>query len=381
MRRQRAALIVAFLAFSITAVGRADAALHPGDKVAVMVFNHPELSGDHVVDAAGNVSIPIAGTVSALNVEPDELAHRLQTRLTPYVRYAAVNVQLTVQNTSIFVAGGPVGVVTYAAGMTLASAVDVMNSPAAAPQVDANNTSTVAQHDVTQGALDLQNGPVDFHRVRIVRDGKTLGPYDVLAMRATGDSGPALVPNDTIALQDKPVKVEVVGDVGRPGSAYLNADEPLSETISQVGGLAPTSSESGITLYRGGQPMPVSIGGPEFSQPAQNGDRLVVPRAPNVDVLGNVVKPGDTMLRGNTTLVSAIYYAGGPAKYANLKAVTVVHGGVRKQYNLANIQKGGTGDNPVLVDGDLVQVPQGSTFEWSDIWSGLGAIGLLGLHL
>ena len=381
MRGQRVALIAATLAFTVVVAGRAEAALHPGDKVTVVVYNHPELSGDHTVDASGNVSVPIAGTVAALDVEPDELARRVRIRLAPYVRYAAVNVQLMTQNTSIFVAGGPIGVLTYAPGMTVASVVDSLNEAVSQPQADVQNAQTISRHNVSQSALDLENGPIDFHRVRVMRDGKSLGPYDVLALRAAGDPGPSLQPNDTIALANKPIAVNITGAVERPGTAYLNTNEPLSEAVSQVGGLADSSRETGLILYRGGQPTQVSIGGPEFSQPAQPGDRLVIPRAVRVDVLGNVVKPGDTLLRGNNTLVSAIYYAGGPAKYANLKAVTLIRGDSRTQYDLTRLQHGATGDNPVMQDGDVVQVPQGSTFEWGQLWSGLGALGLFGIRL
>jgi hypothetical protein len=35
----------------------------------------------------------------------------------------------------------------------------------------------------------------------------------------------------------------------------------------------------------------------------------------------------------------------------------------------------------VLADGDMVQVPQGSTFEWGDIWGAIGSLGLFGVHI
>jgi protein involved in polysaccharide export with SLBB domain len=377
-------LCCAVLALTLVAVGpaiaRAEAALHPGDKIEVTVYNHPELSATRTVDAAGNVSLPLAGTVAALNLAPDAVAASVKDRLAPYVRDVAVQVQLSSQSDSIFVSGGPIGVIKYEPGMTISSVVDHLQAGTPVPTVD-NTNHTVAGHDVANSPLDLVNGPIDFDRVSLLRDGKTIGPLDVLALRTAGQPGPILQPGDTIELSNKPIAVPVQGDVERPGTAYLNEDEPLSTAIDQVGGTAATSTLSGIVLTRNGTSQTVSIGNPLLSQPAQRGDRLVVPRAPRVDVLGNVTKPGDTLLRGNTSLVSAIYYAGGPAQFANLKAVTVVHDGVRKQYNLTKIQKGGTGDNPTLSDGDIVLVPQGSTFEWNSVWSGLGALGLFGVHI
>jgi protein involved in polysaccharide export with SLBB domain len=381
MRFQRAALVAAAVAFTGFTGAQAEAALHPGDKIDVTVYNHPELSGSHTLDASGNVALPIIGNVSALNVEPSDLAERLKARYAQYVRQVAVDVQLDAQSASVFVAGGPNGVLRYQPGMTLTSVVDRLQSQNPAPALDDANATTVSAHDVASGPLDLINGPIDFHKVTIERDNKVLGPYDLLALRASGQTGPTLIPDDTIRLVDKPVMVSVQGDVEKPGTAYLTDKEPLMQAIVQVGGTAATSSQAAITLVRDGQSRVISMGNPLFSQPAQNGDHIVVPRAPSVDVLGNVVKPGQTMLRGNTTLVSAIYYAGGPAQYANLKSVEVMHNGERKVYNLAKIQSGHTGDNPELADGDVVMVPQGSTFQWNSIWNALGALGLFGVRL
>jgi protein involved in polysaccharide export with SLBB domain len=383
MRNRRAALVAAVVAFTAVSGARAEAALHPGDKIDVTVYNHPELSGTRTLDASGNVALPIVGTISALNVEPAALADRLKNRLAPYVREVAVDVQLNAQSESIFVAGGPNGVLRYQPGMKMSSVVDLLQSRNLAPAADATNAAgaAVSAQNVAAGPLDLMNGPINFHKVGIQRDNHSLGTYDLLALRARGQAGPTLIPNDTIQLVDKPVMVSVLGDVMKPGVAYLNADEPLAQAIVQVGGGAGTSSQSSITLERGGESKVISSGDPAFSQPAQTGDHIVVPRAPRVDVLGNVAKPGETLLRGNTTLVSAIYYAGGPAQYANLKSVEVMHGGQRKVYNLANVQKGGTGDNPPLSDGDVVMVPQGSKFQVSDIWSALGSLGLFGVRL
>jgi protein involved in polysaccharide export with SLBB domain len=265
--------------------------------------------------------------------------------------------------------------------MTIASAVDYLQRTAATPTPDTQNVPQVAKHDVDTGSLDLVNGPINFHDVTILRNGAKLDSVDVIQLHETGGAGPALQPNDTIQLVDKPVAVAVSGDVERPGTAHLNANETLTQALSQVGGLAASSRVDHLQLVRDGASQYVSVGSPVFSQPAQNGDKIIVARATHVDVLGSVAKPGDTMLRGSNTLVSAIYYAGGPVKFANLRAVQVIRNGQKQQYDLGKLQKGGNGDNPELADGDVVFVPQGSTFQWSDVWGALGSIGLFGVHL
>lgn len=379
--RYRGAVLAAALMFGATVAASADSTLRPGDKIDVNVFNHPELSGKRTLDASGNVSLPVAGTISALNVGVTDVAARVRERLVPYVRNVAVQVQLDAQGGSIFVAGGPNGVIPFAAGLTLASIVDRLNQRGPAPVPDAANQQQIAPHDVAMSTLGLENGPIDFRRVGVLRDGKTLGPFDIIALRQSGGTGVVLQPGDTIQLVNKAIKVEVTGDVGHPGLAYLDAKEPLSQALTQVGGAAASARVTDLQLVRDGTSQLVSLGSPVFSEPARDNDRLVVPRATRVDVLGTVVKPGDTLLRGDTTLVSAIYYAGGPAKFANLRAVQVIHQGQKKVFDLRRLEKGGNGENPQLSDGDVVFVPQGSTFQWSDIWSGLGALGLFGVKL
>jgi protein involved in polysaccharide export with SLBB domain len=374
-------VITTALLFS-TNVRSAQAALHPGDKVEVQVYNHPELSGVRTLDAMGNVSVPVAGTVAAANLEPRDVAERIRSRLAPYVRKVAVQVRLDTQSESIFVAGGPGGSVKYVPGETLSSVVDRLQAPHVTPQAQSQATGDTAGVVRGSDAVDLYNGAVDFRRVSIMRDRTVMGPYDLLALRAGGQMGPALAPNDTIQLVNKPIAVTITGDVQHPGIAYLREGEPLAQALSQVGGASPTTAtESGIVLDRAGSANKVSLGGDQFSQPAQNGDRLFVPRAPHVDVVGNVTKPGDTVLRGTPTLVSAIYYAGGPSQYANLKAVQVIHGSDKHTYNLDSLRKGRAGENPTLADGDVVLVPQGSTFDIGQVWSAIGALGLFGLRL
>jgi protein involved in polysaccharide export with SLBB domain len=355
--------------------------LHPGDKIDVTVFNHPELSGMRTIDATGNVSLPVAGSIVVLNLGSDAVANIVRDRLAPYVRDVAVQVKLDTQTSSIFVAGGPNGVIPYIPGMTIASAVAYLARGGSAKPTDSANAQQVAMIEAGPGGVDIVNGPIDFHRVTILRNGARLESLDMIRLRETGQTGPTLQPNDTIQLVDKPVAVQINGDVERPGTAYLEANEPLSQALKQVGGPAATSRIDQLQLVRGGQTQYVSLGSPAFSQPAINGDQLIVPRAMHVDVLGNVTKPGDTMLRGSNTLVSAIYYAGGPARFANLRAVQVIRNGKKAQYDLGKVQKGGGGDNPELADGDVVFVPQGSSFQWSDVWGALGALGLFGVHL
>ena len=373
------ALIAAIVASHATPAFAATT-LHPGDKIDVVVYTHPDLSSTVTIASDGNISLPVAGSLQAQGLEPDALAAHIQARLAPMVKMASVRVALEEQSKNIFVAGGPSGVLVYEPGEALANILDRLQfSPTHRAQQSAVTPHEVDgfAQQVSTAPLDIFDGPIDFTHVSIMRDGKQMGPFNVIALREAGDRGPTLSPDDTIELTNKPIAVHVRGDVAQPGTAYLNPNDPLERAIDQVGGTTNTSSQSALTLVRNGQAQVASLGNAVFAAPATAGDTVIVARAPRIDVYGTVAKPGETYLRGNNSLVAAIYSAGGPDRYANLKAVQVIHNGVKTEYNLARLQKGHDGENPPLVDGDVVFVPQGSTLDASLIFQAIASLGFL----
>jgi protein involved in polysaccharide export with SLBB domain len=359
-------VLALLLAASI--VTPAAAAVHPGDRVAVLVYNHPELSEQTIVDGSGKISLPLAGGVDTTNLDPAQIAARVRYALKPYVRKVAVDVQLVTQGASIFVAGGPGGVLAYSPGENLAGALAQLRAQAAA----VNNVA------LGQAATsELENGRIDLQHVQIVRDGTVIGPLDATSS-GLGNGGAAILQSgDTIQLQNKPVAVTVRGEVKVPAVAYLNPTDPMSAALTQTGGELPTSATNEITIERGGVTHHVALGSPEFSEPAQTGDVIVVPRAPVVGVVGMVVKPGDVTLTNDRTLLSALYAAGGIQRWADLKKVRVLHRGSPVTYDVTALTHGDVSQNPPLDDGDTVFVPEGHKIDWTPFFAGIGvAIGI-----
>lgn len=67
-----------------------------GDKIAVVVFGQPDLSGDSTVDRTGNIRMPIVGEVPAAALTPGELEKNIGRALEQgYVRRPVVNVKIT----------------------------------------------------------------------------------------------------------------------------------------------------------------------------------------------------------------------------------------------------------------------------------------------
>lgn len=340
------------------------AQIHPGDTVSVVVYNHPDLSARVTVDAAGDIALPLAGTVPARGTEPDQLAQRVRASLSRYIPKVAVAVQLVGRNQSIFVSGGPGGVLPYTPGETLSGAIAQLQSPqGVAPNTTSSTPANAATHDLLHGRVNLQ-------QVTILRDTRVLGPYNATALHMNGGIDPSLLPGDTIQLVDKPIRVDIHGEVREPGTAYLNDGESLSEALLQVGGLTPTSATTNILLKRGQSERVVAAGGPELSTPARDGDSMTVQRAPHVGVFGAVQKPGDLVLAGDESLLSAVYNAGGPVKHANVSHVLLLRSGSYTIHDITGLTRSPEkNDNPTLRDGDAVYVPEGRNFDWNSIWA------------
>jgi hypothetical protein len=70
------------------------AALHPGDILDIVIFDHPELSGQATVSKDGSVSVPLIGRVRAAGTEPDTLARRIELGLGQFLYRPAVDVHV-----------------------------------------------------------------------------------------------------------------------------------------------------------------------------------------------------------------------------------------------------------------------------------------------
>lgn len=368
------ATIVASGAFFCCAGAASATTLHPGDKISIDVYNHPELAAQSAtLDSTGHVSVPLAGLVDAENISPTQLSSRIAARLAPYVRKPAVDVQLLAQGQNIFVVGGPGGVLQYSPGETLAGALAQVAGGAGGAGATLDPSETAAR--------ELQYGSIDLRHVVIERDGRNLPPVNVANLTAGGNAGPALHPDDTIKLREKPIPVAVRGEVKGPGVAHLDPDEPLSNALLQVGGVNDATSSVQFLLTRAGKQMVVTTSSPEYREPAQSGDQIYVPHAERVAVVGQVIKPGSVMLQGDNSLLSALYYAGGPSSYGDIKHVSVIHQGVQEEYDVTKLTHGGPGANPELADGDTVFVPEGHKIDFRGIFAGIASAAFIPFRL
>jgi polysaccharide export outer membrane protein len=367
-------LLAAAISFSPAASFAADqvTTLHPGDKVAISVYNHPELTSTPVVDAAGNVTMSLIGSVPATSRTAEQLAQEIQMKLKRYVVSPAVDVQLSESTGSVFIVGPMSGVLTYSPGETLLSALaQAQSMQNVAPSMPGTVGGTVSTSSATLDLRTLRESSIDLRHVVIRRDGHDMAPINVEELLSSGLSGPYLMPSDTIALHDRPVRVGVQGIVHHPVDAHLYPDEPLVDALRQAGGVDDTAAGYHFTLVRDGQSYAVSTLSPQLSAPAQAGDMLVVPQAPRVVIAGQVQKPGPVAVQGDPTLLSALYLAGGPQTNGDISHVSVFHDGKQVRYDLTKMHDGRLMQNPVLADGDSVFVPTAHRLNFATLFQGI----------
>ncbi len=364
-----------------TAMADAAPIVHPGDTLGVDVLNYAAVIDDSqgrlkaldtnniVVASDGSISIPVAGTIRVAGKSTREIGALIQKRLSQYVRDPSVSVRLVQQSQLVFLTGATVGTLPYLPGETLSSVLGQLRR-----QFEEDLGSAQTASDKNGGVLS--RSAIDLRHIVLERDRHVGQPIDGEQLLASGHPGPAISPGDTLLLVDKPVRVDVRGEVAAPGPIYLYHTDTLEQALLEAGGPLGSASTADASLVRNGKDVPLPLGGAALRQIPENGDTIIVRAAPHVTVLGQVPTPGEFTLKNGSTLLSALYVSGGPTKWANVKDIQVVHDGVRTSYDLRGLQHGDDAPNVQLVDGDIVYVPEGHRIDASLFFQGLvGALG------
>jgi len=89
-----------------------------------------------------------------------------------------------------------------------------------------------------------------------------------------------------------------------------------------------------------------------------------------VHIWGEVHTPGEYLVPDGTTVLDLISKAGGPTEYASLHKVRITHAVARSPRHLildlkAYLEKDDYGPPPVLLPGDVVQVPWNRWYRWT----------------
>jgi polysaccharide export outer membrane protein len=126
--------------------------------------------------------------------------------------------------------------------------------------------------------------------------------------------------------------VSILGEVAKPGVFPVLGTLSLLDVISEAGGTTPTASNQ-VMIQRGLDGSMLTV---NFSKNARDsfaanvevhpGDKILVPRAGMVYVIGNVNRPGGFVMlnQGSMSLLQALAMAEGPTSTASLNRARLI---------------------------------------------------------
>lgn len=163
--------------------------------------------------------------------------------------------------------------------------------------------------------------------------------------------------------------VSVLGQVEKPGLVSISTPRSLVDVLAMAGGLTDVADRH-ITIERGGNSRGVAeVFLSNRADDALNanvdifpGDRILVPRAGVVYVLGDVGRPGGYVMQNNSriTVLQAIAMAAGVNKTASVARARLIHN-TNGQYRerdlpLKDIEEGKAPDELLQAD-DVIFIP------------------------
>jgi protein involved in polysaccharide export with SLBB domain len=140
---------------SLAAAAIAPAKLQPGDKIRITVYGEDKLSGDYQLDQSGQISLPLAGTITAQGLTQAELEQALAKKFrNQYLKDPKVTV--TVATLEPFYLIGEVqkpGQYPYQSGLNVLTALAI----AGGPTYRANRTTVQIQR---RGETSMHEYPI-----------------------------------------------------------------------------------------------------------------------------------------------------------------------------------------------------------------------------
>jgi protein involved in polysaccharide export with SLBB domain len=206
--------------------------LGPNDQIAVSVYGVQEYSGDLLVSAEGNVSIPNVGLirVAGLTIEAatQKIKNTMGSTVYTYLRSGGSKISVTLSKirtikVTIIGANRPA---TY----RLSSLANVFN------------------------ALYVSGGPTafgSFREIELLRDNKLFKKIDLYRMLLNGDQSDnvGLKDNDVIRIPSYKTRVSIEGQVKRPGIFEVLPNENFANILAFASGFTDTAYQASVKVF------------------------------------------------------------------------------------------------------------------------------------
>ena len=220
----------------------------------------------------------------------------------------------------------------------------------------------VADSDLSQASI-----------TRVQGDKSVVIPVDVAAMRSGQVPDNMTLQNGDVLLipRRKENKVNVIGQVARPGTYDLAGDSTLLSLLADAGNPLKGAGLSRSYVLRNGVQIPVDLRdavlsnrpSPEVSNFKLQPDDVLVIRdvSDQIQVIGQVAQPGTYALSDNLTVMSLLSKSGSPTPAAALSGAYILRDGQRIPFDLRSTMAGNIDDKTInfrFEPGDTLVVPE-----------------------
>lgn len=183
-------------------------------------------------------------------------------------------------------------------------------------------------------------------------------------------------PGDVVYVTEGKHQFLVLGEVRNPGYYHIGFEDRVLDGIAKAGGLMKTAASSQVTLTRQseGENTVLEVDlqrlmSNELSSEylpdnclLEGGDVIIVPKAGQVMVLGEVRNPGYYQFEEGQKILDVLGIAGGMTELAAADGIQLTRWNGNESiidvYNIDQVIKGLGGENPQVKPGDVLLVPK-----------------------
>jgi polysaccharide biosynthesis/export protein len=325
-----------------------------GDRLAIIVWGHDDLSKEYPVTANGLVPFPLVGPVKADGLTTTEFAKLLRDRLE---KDYLVNPQVIVS------------VKEY-----LSKKVQILGDAERPGLYYLTGPTTLVEVLSKAGGLGKTAGK----ELVLVRGaernsgrGNVILRFDLRKVQA-GDANENIeVQGDDMIFVPKAQAFFVLGEVRKPGTFSLDKETSVLEAVTLAEGFSDKAAASGVKILRrtadGKQEtlaLDLSGGVPKDKNvPVRDGDTILVPKGNTFFVFGEVKRPGAYQIDKDTNVLEGITIAGGLTDKAAGGRTRIIRATSKGQeiidVDLNDILKRGQRDKAIrLLENDVIVVPE-----------------------
>lgn len=314
--------------------------LGPGDRIRMNVLNEPDITGEQEVLPDGTLALPLVGTINVKGMTLQAASQVVEREFGTYLKHPSVSFSLVSgRSLRITVVGevnrpGSYSISPTKGTRTIAITDSTVNTlQESAPRVTqliqlAGGITPKANIRTIEVRRLLPSGQEQTYQVNLwellqkggSRDDLILFDGDSIRVPTAQTVDLAEVAQlSTANFSPSEIKVNVVGEVTKPGELKLSPNTPMNGAILAAGGFTTIAERSEIQMIRlnpngsvTSRQIPIDFAqnlNEQTNPPLQNADVIVVKPLPAADTANNLelaVKPFNILLEPFTGIASLL---------------------------------------------------------------------------